>query len=108
MVSAEHFEDGIDAFAARKVFDGFLVIFALVIYAVLKSEAFDAGELFVGRGGSVHLDAEQFANLNGGGAHASSNGVDEDAVAEACGGRPGQFRLPRSQVRRGGNKRGGG
>jgi len=79
VLAAQHFEDGIDAFAVSQLFDGFLIVALFVVDAVLQPEFAHPRQLFFRRRCSVHFDAENFANLYRGRPNASRNGVDQDA-----------------------------
>jgi len=47
MLATEHFENRIDALAAREIFDRFRVIALLVVDAVLQAELADSGVRFL-------------------------------------------------------------
>ena len=98
VLSAEHFEDGVDAFAASEILHDFFIVVLLVVDAVLQAEFFYARKFFVGGGRAVHFDAEKLSDLNGRGAHASGDGVDEHAMIRSGQPRSGRLRsfLPAS------------
>src|ERR1019366_1008189 len=79
VLAAEHFENCVDAFAARELFDRFGIIALFVVDAVLQAELAHSGQLVVGRRGSVHFYAENFPDLHGGGADSAGNGMNQDA-----------------------------
>ncbi len=79
--AAEHLENGVDTFAVRQIFYGVDVILLLVVDAVLQAEFAYASEfIFRGRR-AVHFDAENFADLDCGGADSASDGMNEYASA---------------------------
>src|ERR1700722_13724052 len=79
MLTAQHFEYCVHAFAVSQVLDGLFVVALPVIYSVLQTKFFNACELVVGRRSPVHFYAQQFSNLHRGGSDASSYGVDQYA-----------------------------
>ena len=70
-----------------------LVVVIDVVDAVSESEAGKFGELLGAAGGAEEFEAEDVAELHGGGAYASGGGVDEDARARFFAGRGGLDRL---------------
>ena len=79
VLAAEHFEDGVHAFAVREILHDFFIVVLLVVDGVLQAESFDARKLILGGRGPVHFDAEELADLDCGSADASGDGVNEDA-----------------------------
>ncbi len=74
-------KDGVHALAAGQFADALLVVVIDVVDAVGEAERGELGELFRAGGGAEELEAQDVAELHGGGAHASGGGVDEDARA---------------------------
>ena len=83
VLAAQHFENRVDAFATREIFNCFGVIALLVVDAVLQAEFAHSGELVVGGRSAVHFDAENFSDLHGGGADSAGDGVNQDAGTPA-------------------------
>src|SRR5579863_3202566 len=83
MFAAEHFEYGVYALAVRAILHDLFVVVLIVVAAVLQSELFHVGELFVGRGRTVHLDAENLADLHCSRTHSPSDGMNQDARSSA-------------------------
>src|ERR1017187_8127123 len=81
VLAAEHFENRVNPLAARQIFDRLDIIALLVVDAVLQSELAYSRELVLGRRSSVHFDAENFADLHGGSADSTGDGVNQDAGA---------------------------
>src|ERR1039458_6609044 len=100
VLASEHFENRVDAFAAREVAarqisDRFDIIALLVVDAMLQAELAYAGQLVLGRRSSVHFDAENFSDLHGGGANSAGDGMNQDA---GTGGLVDQTGLPIGEV----------
>ena len=81
VLAAEHFENRVDAFAARQIFDRLDIIALLVVDAVLQAELAHSRQLVVGRRSSVHFDAENLSDFDGGGADSAGDGMNQDAGA---------------------------
>src|SRR5208282_784649 len=78
VLAAEHFENRVNAFAARELFDRFGVIALLVVDAMLQAELAHARQLVFGGRSSIHFDAENLSDLNSGGADSASDGVNQN------------------------------
>src|SRR5207253_4725310 len=93
VLSAEHFEDDIYAFAVRHLLDSVFVIALLIIDAMLQSELFHARQLLVRRRCSIHLDAEQLSHLDSSRTDAASHGMDQHPWCSALASRDAAARL---------------
>ena len=79
--AAQHFKNGVDAFAVGEIPDGFFVVILFVVDAMLQAEFRGAREFVVRRRSAVHFHAEQFADLHCCCAHAAGDGVNQDTRA---------------------------
>src|SRR3954471_1948066 len=61
VISAEHFEDCVNALALRQFFDGLLIVSLLVVDSVLQAEFTDLSQLFIRRRSTVHFYVKYFS-----------------------------------------------
>src|ERR1700722_6856670 len=80
MLSAQHFEDGIYAFAMSQILHDLFIVVLLVVDPVLQAKWLHAREFFVRRRCSVHVDLKQLSNLHSRRPYSSSDGVNQHAV----------------------------
>src|SRR5580658_326273 len=99
VLATQHFEDRVHAFTVGEVLHNFFVVVLFVVDAVLQAKVLYPRQFFVRRGGPIHFNAENAADLYCRGAHASSHGVNQHArVAPWCGWLR-HARLPVSEIR---------
>src|SRR5207245_9600794 len=79
VLPAEHFENRIDAFAAREILNCIGVIVLLVVDAMLQGELAHSGQVVVGGRSSIHFAAENLSDWHSGRTDSTGDGVNQDA-----------------------------